>query len=112
VEQALTELGPYERAQRLLTLADAWRAAGDEAAELSARERGIAVARAHGFSELLHEAESAPRPRQAASASGVPASVPLSAEARRVVGALASIGASGTETVGGPGYVERRRGDE
>lgn len=112
VERALTELGPYERAQRLLTLSDAWLAAGEVAAELSARERGLAVARAHGFGELLHEYESGRRPQPAPSAGGAPAPVALSAGARRVVGALASIGANGTGTVGGADYVERGRREE
>jgi hypothetical protein len=114
VEHALLgEVAPYERAQWLLTLSDAWRSAGDVGAERSARERGLTVAREHGLTELLHEYGS----REDLPAHGQPVAVrsvgaPLGGDARRVVGALATFGASGEATVTGADYSAIRPGDE
>jgi tetratricopeptide (TPR) repeat protein len=93
VEQALLgEMAPYERAQRLLTLSDAWRAADESAAAESARERGIAIALAHGFAELVHQYG---EPVTLKSSSPSAELVPLGADARRVVVALSGFGAPG-----------------
>lgn len=107
VEQALLgDMAPYERAQRLLVLSDAWRASRDAAAERSARERGLAVARRYGLSELVHEYGSredlAAQVEHPHSPRG--AGVALGTDARRVVGALVSLGASAPTTVAGASY--------
>lgn len=89
VERALLgEMAPYERAQRLLTLSDAWRAAHDLVSAEAARERGVAIALAHGFAELAHEYGERIRetPPPAMSAHN------LGADARRVVLALSAMG--------------------
>ncbi|HEU4566163.1 MAG TPA: hypothetical protein VFS05_15990, partial [Gemmatimonadaceae bacterium] len=47
----------YETAQALINLAEAWSIAGDAAAAADRLARGEAAARAHGFHELVHQAE-------------------------------------------------------
>jgi tetratricopeptide (TPR) repeat protein len=99
VERALAAgLGPYESAQRLLTLSDAWRAAGEMEAAESTRRRGLAIARARGFAELVHEyGVGTPAADPTARPVGRPSPadddvVTLGAGARRVVRALAAFG--------------------
>jgi hypothetical protein len=93
VERALAgEVAPYERAQRLLTLSDAWRAARETETAEAVRERGVAVALAHGFAELAHEYG---EPITAASAPPSIGAPPLGTDARRVVVALSTYGGRG-----------------
>jgi hypothetical protein len=58
-----TDAMPYERAQRLLTLADALQAAGEEPRAQTFRHQGLELAWTHRFTELLMRRESpAPAP--------------------------------------------------
>lgn len=95
VERALEGgMTPYESAQRLLTLSDAWRAAGEHEREESARRRGLEIARAYGFAELVHEYERHATADPASEAASPAPSTALGPGARRVVGALAALGES------------------
>jgi len=93
VERALLgEMAPYERAQRLLTISDAWRAANDVEAAEAARERGVSIALAHGFAELAHQYG---EPVTLKETSPAVEPVRLGADARSVVVALSALGAPG-----------------
>jgi tetratricopeptide (TPR) repeat protein len=93
VERALaSEDTPYERAWHLLTLSDAYRDLGVAERSAAYWERGIALARAHGFAELEHEYA---EPRVATSVATppavVPAATPIGAGGRRVVRAISAL---------------------
>jgi tetratricopeptide (TPR) repeat protein len=94
VERALAgSESPYERAQQLLTLSDAYRDVGAPDASAAYWERGIALARAHGFAELEHEYATPRVPTAAVVADDTPAA-PLGAGARRVVRAIGALPAA------------------
>lgn len=110
VEHALASKGaPYERAQHLLTLSDAFTDADDPERAAGYRERGLDIARANGFSEL--ELRYTTAPDKATAVRQRPAPPPLGAGARRVVreiGALPGRAGPATLSVGplrGPGRV-------
>jgi tetratricopeptide (TPR) repeat protein len=56
----------YERAQALALLADAWATHQPESGGEPYREQALALARAHGYHEIVHQAESVATPRAAA----------------------------------------------
>ena len=83
---------PYEAAQHLLTLSDAWEAAGEPQRASTFRARGLAIARPHAFAELVHRyAERPAPPPQEADADADAA--PLTPGARQVVRRLTALAA-------------------
>jgi tetratricopeptide (TPR) repeat protein len=91
---------PYERAQRLLTLAVAYDVGGDAERAERYRHRGLELAWAHRFTELLMRYEvsdrpPAPRARAFAARAETPV---LETEGRRVVRALTALRADAMAT--------------
>jgi tetratricopeptide (TPR) repeat protein len=90
-----TDAMPYERAQRLLTLATAWTAAGDAERAAGYRHRGLELAWANRFTELLVRQEAVERPaptravRTVVGGGGAPPA--LDTGGRRVVRALSAL---------------------
>jgi tetratricopeptide (TPR) repeat protein len=89
---------PYERAQRLLTLADALTVAGDDDRAQSFRHRGLELAWTHRFTELLMRPEVPARgpatPKSPRTGGGVGAATgrqKLEVGGRQVVRALAAL---------------------
>jgi hypothetical protein len=77
---------PYEAAQHLLTLSDAWEAAGEPRRASAFRARGLAIARPRAFAELVHRYGEPP-----AHAPPETAAPPLTSGARRVVRRLTAL---------------------
>jgi tetratricopeptide (TPR) repeat protein len=86
---------PYEAAQHLLTLSDAWEAAGEPARADALRARGLAIARPRAFAELVHRY--AARPAATAPSADAPraGATALSSGARRVVRRLSALASPG-----------------
>ena len=87
---------PYERAQRLLTLADALSLAGDDDRAQTFRHRGLELAWTHRFTELLMRPEvpaRAPAAPRGSSPKGAPAAERRGLEdgGRRVVRAMSAL---------------------
>jgi hypothetical protein len=93
VERATDTWGaPYVVAQWLATLSEAWHDAGDTARAEAFRQRGIEIARAGGFAELVHRFHS-PVHVELPARTGARSSE-LSSAARRVVLHLARLPAT------------------
>jgi len=88
VERGLTDSTPFDTAQRLFTLANAWATAAQPETAAALRRRGLDLARAHGFAELMHRYEAT-----VAAPATPEAPAELAPEARHVVRALAALNA-------------------